>query len=166
MPRSIDRMRREIEAEGVAFGGHALSNRPRGIARKADRRGLRAVRAEQPSLAAGPLVVRACGMGEDRLRGGEDSRPLRLDAVEGAGGGETLELPPIEQPGIDPRCEILEAGERSAARPLVDKRLHRLLANALQRSERVADAVSLSPILDGEMGMADVDVRRQALKPG
>ncbi len=67
----VDRMRRIIEAEGVALRRHSLGQRPGGVARQPDRRLLARVPAEQPRLAAGSLLVRACGMGEDRLGGGE-----------------------------------------------------------------------------------------------
>ena len=53
-------------------------------------------------------------MGEDGLGRAEHRRAIGLDAVERAGPGEAFELAPVEQPRIDPRGEILEAGERPA----------------------------------------------------
>ena len=90
--------------------------------RQADRRGFGRLVAEQAALPAGPLVGGAGGVGEDRLGGGEHRGPLGLDAVERAGAGEAFELAAVEQPRIDPRGEILEAGERPVAVALLDQR--------------------------------------------
>ena len=79
--------------------------------------------------------------------------------VERARAGKAFELPAVEQARIDARGEILEARERPAPFALLDQRLHRLLADALQRAERVADRA----VLDREMRVAGVDVGRQAL---
>jgi hypothetical protein len=46
--------------------------------------------------------------------------------------------------------------------PLLDQLLHRLLADALQRAERIADGMALLLRFDGEFGLAGVDGRRQA----
>src|SRR5437763_2321965 len=152
MPRCIDRMGGEIETEGVASGGHALGDRPRSIARQADRRGLCGIGAKQSRLTADPLVVRACRVGEDRLGRGEYRGALGLDAVERTGGGEAFELAAVQQPRIDASSEILETGERPAALALLDQRFHRLLADALERSERVANG----SVVDREESMTRV----------
>src|SRR3954447_3286056 len=99
----------------------------------------------------------ARGMRENGLGSGEHRCPIRLDAVESTRAGETFELAPIEQARIDPRCEILEALERPSTRPLLHERIHRLLANALKRTQRIADGVSVWPIFDREMGVAGID---------
>jgi hypothetical protein len=68
----IDRMRGKIEAEGVALGGHALSERPLGVARQANRGDAGArFAAEQAVLAAFAGIGGAGGMGENCLGGGE-----------------------------------------------------------------------------------------------
>src|SRR5690242_16305008 len=100
-------------------------------------------------------------MGEDRLGRREDCRPVRVEAVESAGAREAFELAAVEQPRIDSRGEILEALERPAPLPLLDQRLHRLLADALQCAQGIADG----PALDREICMTSVDVRRQAFDP-
>ena len=69
-------------------------------------------------------------------------------AVERASAGEALELAAVEQARVDARGEILEAREGPAAFALLDQRFHRLLADALERAERIADALA---VLDGEM---------------
>src|SRR6185437_15085313 len=89
---------------------------------------------------------------------GEDSGTLGLDAVEGAGAGEALELPSVEQARVNPGREILEAGEMSPAHTFLDQRLHCFFTDALERAQCVADRT----ILDGEGSAAGVDVRRQA----
>ena len=75
-----------------------------------------------------------------------------LSAVERAGGGQAFELAAVEQPGIDPLGEIVEAGERPVGLALGDQRLHRFLADALERAERVADTLA---VLDREIGAAE-----------
>ena len=107
---AVDRMGREIEAEGVALGGHPLGQRPVRVARQADRRDPGVGRAaEQAVLAAGALVVRRGGVGEDGLGRGVDRGAIGLERVERARGGEAFELAAVEQLGIDPRGEIVEA---------------------------------------------------------
>src|SRR5690348_2916810 len=101
----------------------------------------------------------ARGMGENRLGGGEHGGTVGLNAVEGSSSGQTLELTPVEQPGVDARGEILEAAERTAAFALGDQLLHRLAADALERAQRIANG----SIVHCEMRVACVDVGRQAL---
>src|SRR4029079_5429200 len=112
-------------------------------------------------LATFALLLSARGVGEDRCRGGEDRSALGLDAIERARRGEAFELSAVEQPRIDPRGKILEAGEWAASFPFLDQRFHRLLAYALERPEGVADG----PVFDREEGGAGVDVGGQALDP-
>ena len=87
------------------------------------------------------------------------------DLVEGAAAGEALDLAAVEQPRIDPRGEIVEAAKRTVRRALLDQLLHRLLADALERAERVADGMALAVRLDRELGLAGVD-RRAAGRHG
>src|SRR4051812_10268680 len=98
-------------------------------------------------------------MGEDRFRCREARGAVGVDAVERARRGEALQLPAIEQPRIDPRREILEAGEGSALLAFLDQGFHRLLANALERAQGITDGT----ILNSEISMAGVYVWRQAL---
>ena len=86
-------------------------------------------------------------MGEDRLGRRMDRRPVGVERVERAGRGEAFELAAVEQLGIDPLGEIVEALERPVRLALGDQRLHRLLADALERAERIADASPLA-VLD------------------
>src|SRR5687768_3347185 len=159
MALSLDRVRREIKAEGLALARHPLRQRPRRVALETDR-GERVRRAaEQRRLSAVTLVVRARGMGEDGLGAREDRGPVGLDRLQRAGAGEAFELAAVEQAGVDPAREILKAGKRAAAPTLRDQRFHRFLADALERAERVADL----SVLDREMRLAGVDVGGQAL---
>src|SRR5258708_30118667 len=98
-------------------------------------------------------------MGEDRFRCREDRGAVGVDGVECARCGEALELAAVENPRIDPRREVLEAGERPAPLALLDQSFHCLFADALERTERTAD----STLLDREESDAGVDVWRQAL---
>jgi hypothetical protein len=99
----IDRVSREIESKGVPFRRHPLRQVPLGVFWKPDRRDAAAgTAAEQAVLAACPLVVCGCGMGKDRLCGGMDSGPIRIERVERSRTGKAFQLSPIEQLGIDP----------------------------------------------------------------
>src|SRR5205085_4510018 len=117
-----------------------------------DRRHYGRIDPEQPRLPADPLILSARGMGEDRLGGGIDRGPVVMDRVERARSGEAFELASVEQPRVDPRREILEALERAVGLAFGDERLHRFLADAFERPERVADRA----VLDGEKSVASV----------
>ena len=78
---------------------------------------------------------------------------IGLDRVERARAGEAFELAPVEQARIDPRGEIVEAGERPVAFALVDQLLHRPLADALERAERVADASPFSTVNSASLAL-------------
>ena len=96
MPRRIHWMCREVETEGVALCRHPLRQCPGRVARQAHWRRFRRARPEQARLAAGPLLMRACGVGEDDFGSGEDGRSLRLDGVEGSSTCEALQLPAVQ----------------------------------------------------------------------
>ena len=64
----------------------------------------------------------------------QDTRPVRLQRVERAGGGQALDHALVDRARIDARGEIGERGERSAAAPR--RSVDRLDADALQRGER------------------------------
>ncbi len=154
----IDRVGGEIEAKGVALGRHPLGKRPPRVARQADGHhvfGLAAA-AEQTALPAGLLVMRTRGMGEDGLSAGMHRGAVRIEAVERTGRSEALELAAVEDPGIDPRGEILKTAE-GLFHPFSDQFFHRLLADALERAERVAHTA----VLDVERRLAGIDVGRQ-----
>src|SRR5690348_16401485 len=99
MPGSVDRVRGEVEPEGVTLGRHALGQSPRGIRGQPDWRRFRRVRTEQACLAALALVLRACRVSEDRLGARKHPCPFRPDRIEDAGSYQPFELPSIEEPG-------------------------------------------------------------------
>ena len=136
MALGIDRMGRIIETEGVALGSHPFGQCPGDIPRKTDRlhRLLLASAAEQPVLPAGPLVVGRGGVGEDRLGAREHRRAVGVEAVERTGRGKAFELAAVQTFGVDPRGEIIERFERAIGIALGDQRLHRFLADALERA--------------------------------
>jgi hypothetical protein len=113
-------------------------------------------------LAAGPLVGGAGGMGKDGLGGGKDRGPLPGQAVEGAGGGQALDLAAVQLPRIDALGEIVEAFEWAVRLPLRNEGFHRFFADALQGTQGIADLA----ILDGEIRARRIDVRRQQFEPG
>ena len=76
-----------------------------------------------------------------------------------------LDLPPVEQLGIDARREIVEARKIALRMALGDQCLHRLLANAFQRAECVAHSQPILAAPDREIGFALVDRGRRHLDP-
>ena len=66
-----------------------------------------------------------------------------FERIERPRRGEAFELAAVEQPRVDPLGEIVEALEGPVGLALGDQRFHRLLADALQRAERVADLAVL-----------------------
>ena len=111
--------------------------------------------------------MRALAGGQDRVRAGEDPRPVRLQRVEGAGGGETFDDALVDRPRIDARGEVGERGEQAPLGPLLDDLLDRLDADALERGERVVD--DLVADLEGRAGAVDVrrlDLDAEALRLG
>src|SRR3546814_2609358 len=71
----------------------------------------------------------------------------------------SLDLPPVEQLGVDTPREIVETREIAARAPLGDQRFHRLLAPALQRAQRVTHRKPLVRAPDREIGLAVVHRR-------
>src|SRR3546814_2006972 len=94
-------------AERPGFGGGKLEHR-----RQVD------VAAEQSALPGRALVRRTVGAGEKRLGAGEGARPVGLDAIECPCTGQRLDLPPVEQLGVDTPREIVETREIAARAPL------------------------------------------------
>ena len=159
---AVDRMGGEIEAEALLLGGHPLrratSSRPAacGSARRWP-----AV-AEQAALPAG----RARRRRWRRRRG--SSRRRRTPAQRSA---MPSNAPPparlsswrrLSRRGSMRRGEIVEAGEAAVRLALRDELLHRLLADALQRAERIADGEAVAMRSTVEFGLAGVDAGRQA----
>ena len=80
-------------------------------------------------LAARGILVRALRGGEHGIDGGENARPVRFHAVEGAGGSQAFDHPLVDGARVDAAREVGEVGERLfAAR--VNDRLDRLPADA------------------------------------
>ena len=98
-------------------------------------------------------------MSKDGLGRGEDGRAIRRDGVEGARGGKAFDLAAVEQARIDAFGEIVQRLERPLRLALRDQRFHRLLADALERAQGVANLA----VLDREGRLARVDAGRQAL---
>ncbi len=96
------------------------------------------VAAEQPALPADPRRRRRIGVREDRLGGGEDRRAIVAQFLERAARREAFELAAVEQPRIDAIGEILEVLERAAGGALGAHLVHRALADALERAQRIA----------------------------
>ena len=83
MALGIDRVRREIEAECIAFRGHPLGQCPAYVAGQTDRRNTAVgPAAEQAMLATGPLFVGRGGVRKDGLSRGVDRWPVRVQRIE------------------------------------------------------------------------------------
>ncbi len=99
--------------------------------------------------------MRALGAAEHGIDGGKDARAILLELVEGAGGGQTFQHALVDRARIDAGGEIGKVGELAlAARG--DDLLHRLLADALERGQRIDDGV----VLHLELDAGAVDRRR------
>ena len=98
-------------------------------------------------------AVRSCADGEDVSDVLEDLGAVRLERVEGARLHQAFERPPVDQLRIDARGEIRQVleGLRAARR---DDVLDHLRADALQRGERVDDALAVR--VEGDAGAVDV----------
>src|SRR5690242_8910382 len=99
-------------------------------------------------------------MGKDGLRAAEHGTSVGLEAVEGSSAGKAFDLATIEQAWLDPVREVVERLERPAPFPLGDDGFHRLLADTLERSERIADRA----LFNRKESVAGVHIRRQAFR--
>ena len=97
------------------------------------------------------------------VRRGEGLRAVRVEAVEGAGLGEALELPAVEALGVEAPREVDQILEPATLGALADEFLHGLRSDPLDCGERVADCglAALRILFDREGHRRAVDVRRQ-----
>ena len=79
------------------------------------------------------------GEGQHLLDVAVHERPIGLQRVEGAGGGQRLQRALVERLGVEPPGEVGEVLERAVGGALGDDGLDRLRADVLQRRQRVAD---------------------------
>src|SRR4051794_40546641 len=94
--------------------------------------------------------------GENGICAGEDTRPVRLEAVEGAGRGQTLDDALVDGARADAGGKIGKRRERALLVALLHDQLDRLRADALERRKRVIDRA----VADLEGGAGAVDVGR------
>ena len=97
-------------------------------------------------------VLRAA---EHCINGAKDAGAISLEYIEGARSSETFQHALVDGARIDPSGKVGEVGER-AVLPRRDDRLHGLLADTFERSERVDDRVAV----DLEIDSRAVDRRR------
>ena len=103
----------EKEADRVVFALQAFRRQPRLDLRQRDLLALPAA-AEQFALPDGGRVMRALGAAEHGIDGGEDAGAVRLELVEGAGGGQAFQHALVDRARIDARGEIGKVGELAA----------------------------------------------------
>ena len=85
-------------------------------------------------------ALRGC---EHGFHGSERARTVRLERIEGAGGGQAFQHALVHRARIDAAGEVGQIGERLCSPRAVDDRFHRLRADALQRRERIDDRVAV-----------------------
>src|SRR6185369_1309258 len=84
---------------------------------------------------------------------GEDARPVRLEAVEGAGRRKAFDDALVDGARTDARGKIRQRSERALLALLHDQ-FDRLRTDALQRGERVVDRAVAD--LEGRAGTVDI----------
>jgi len=83
----VERMTGQEKPDRLVFALQPLGRQPRFELRHDDRRGRRRA-GEQLRLAARRIVLGALRGGQERVDGGKGARPVRLDRIERAGGGQ------------------------------------------------------------------------------
>ncbi len=160
----VERMRGEIEADGVELVLQPLHRRPvlhhRQVRPLVDA-GIDA--AEQADLLALALARRGAGVAQQEIAGLEALRAVGVERVEGAGLDQRFELPLVERFGVDAPGEIEEILEAALGLALGDQVLHGCGADALHRREGVADGGARRRLLDRELDLRAVDVGRHQL---
>src|SRR3546814_12485320 len=107
----LDRSVREIEAESILLARHPLGERPRLGGGQLQCRGDRYVAAEQTALPRRTFVRRTVGAGEQAFGTGKGARTVGLDTIERPRRRQRLDLPAVEQPGVDAARENVEREE-------------------------------------------------------
>src|SRR5208282_1849652 len=148
----VERMARQIEADRRELVLQPLDRWPIGHQRQGRARcKARIELAEEALLPALALLGREARVAQKLLGRGKSLRPVRVQAVERAGLGEVLELPPVEALGIEAAGEIDQVLEAAMVGALGDELAHRLPAHPLDRGERVANR-RLAPTLPSPAG--------------
>ena len=145
----VERMAGQEEADGVVFAAQPLGRQPRLDLRQHDGRRVGGA-AEHVVLTDGDGLVAALACRQDGIGAGEHPRAVRVQRIEGAGGGEALDDALVDRARIDPRGEIRKRGEQARLARL-DDQVDRLPADALERRQRVVDGV-----------VADLEGRRRS----
>ena len=100
--------------------------------------------AEHVVLPDGRRLVAALAGRQHRVDAGEHPRAVRLQRVEGAGGGQAFQHALVDRARIDPAAKSARSvNGLSPAR--LDDLLDRLRADALERRQRVVDGVVARP---------------------
>src|ERR1043166_1392587 len=86
------------------------------------------------------LLGGAAGLAQQKIGGGEALRPVRIEAFEGASLDEIFELPAIEAFRIEPARKIEQILVGAMRGALGNEFVHRLLTDALDGGERIADS--------------------------
>ena len=160
-------MGREVKADGLELVAQSLNGRPVGdVGQGLGMERQIVIGGEQAFLGASPFAGHDVGMLDQGLDGPERLGAVGVEAVEGAGRSEALQLTLVDGLGIAPPGEVEEVGERPVVGALLDHRLHRLDADVLERAQRIADgAFTRGQGLDFEDGGGGVDIGGQEPDP-
>src|SRR6185437_12813371 len=102
-------------------------------------------------------------MTQEEIDGGKALRAIGIEAIEGAGADEALELPAVEALHIEAAREIEQVLERAVGLALGEDLAHGRRAHAFDRRERIADRRAVFRRLNRELDLRAVDVGRQHL---
>ena len=165
---SRQRMAGDVEAEHLLLEREALVGLPfrRDLGRRASPDGRRRQDLEEGPLPFGAVTLLALAALECRVGGGEEMRTREAERVEGACLDETLHHTPVDEPEVDPRAEVLQRLERPLAATRLQDRLHRGLADVLDRGQAEANRVAGDAELHGRhvhVGRHDLDPHRPTL---
>src|SRR5262249_10493242 len=136
----VKRMARQVKTDCSKLVLQLFRGRPIGYQRqRRPRHQVRVELAEEALLAAVALLGCEARLAQKQLSRGKGLCSVRIEAVEGAGFSKIFELPTVEALGIETTREIQEILEAAAGITLRDEFAHRLLADPLDRGERIAD---------------------------
>ena len=152
----------DVEADRLGLVGQAFEQGPiRHVGQPEGFISLR-ISPEQADLAGAALLGAGLGATEDRLSPGHHLGAVLLQAFEGAGAGQVLDLHLVEQLGVHPPGEVGQRGEGPLGITGLHQILHRRFADALHGGQGEADRLlALGRRLDAEFGAGAVDVGRQ-----
>ena len=110
------------------------------IACKAQLRGIAAAGfTKQTALPAFACVACRLRSRQDQFRPGIHARTICVEIIKRANSRQVLDLPFVQQSGINAVGEIVKAGEVALFHPLLNQSLHRLFTDVFNTRQCIAD---------------------------